>query len=173
MEQVRKHQKMWLEHYAIEEGPKPHELSRIAQMAVSQNALHNCAFAICKFTAPLPQSAAEQIRWDRVSLDSQTLIMTLEHLTLIESHYWRVEGVLKNLSNVHCLRKRHRNDTKLMLFEKDMPLVAYYNTSSGAGWVGPALQETTARLYQGRVIKFTEYLNNPQQGLFFQAQIKA
>lgn len=172
MEQNSSDYKAWLEHYAIEDGPQPHEMSRVAQMALSVNAPRDVTFAICKYVAPIPQSSVEGIRWDRVSLDSQTLIMTLKHLSLIEEHYWRIEGVLKIVSNTHILRPRHDGDSGMILFEKGMPVVAYYNTRSGAGWVGPDLPDETVfeRQYAAYDIVLQKCLDDPARGVFFMAQ---
>lgn len=173
MEQNSSKNKVWLEHYAIEEGPKPHEISRVAQMALSANAPHDVTFAICKYVAPMPQSSAEGIQWDRVSLDSQKLIMNLQHLALIEEHYWRISGTLKVVSNTHTLRPQHVGDSSLILFEKDMPVVAYYHTRSGAGWVGPDFADITVieRQHFNREIVFQQYLDDPAQGMFLVAQV--
>lgn len=168
---MRRTSKIWLEHYAIESGPQPHELSRIAQMALSENAPHVCTFAVCKFVAPLPQSSAERIQWDRVSLDAQELVMSLEHLSLIDEHYWCIEGVIQHIGSVHEKRGRHREDAGLLLFEKGMPAVAYYNTRSGEGWMGIDPASTIVRPHLNYGVEFTTRSADPKVGISLHAKI--
>lgn len=158
----------WLEQYVIEAGPEPHSMSRVAQMAISEvNAPHDMTFAFCKYVASLPQEPAVGIQWDRVSLDSQTLIMTLEHLSLIEGHYWQISGTLKAISSIHTLRSQHDGDSGLVLFECGMPVVAYYDTRRGAGFLGPELSKeaTIERQRANQKLVLKKYLDDPLQGM--------
>lgn len=137
--------KVWLERYEIEEGPGVGMLSRLAQIAVSLKAPQDLYFTVSKSVAPVPQNSADGIQWDRVSLDSQKVIVTLCHLTLIKEHYWWVEGTIKNVRNFDGRRRNYAGDYGLGLFAKDEPVVVYYNPETGTGRIGFDLQNEPVR----------------------------
>lgn len=136
---------VWLERYEIEEGPGVGMLSRLAQIAASLKAPQDLYFTVSKSVAPVPQNSAEGIQWDRVSLDSQKVIVTLCHLTLVKGHYWRVEGIIKNVRNFDGRRRNYADDYGLGLFARDEPVVVYYNPGTGTGRIGFDLQNETEK----------------------------
>lgn len=139
---------VWLERYEIEEGPRVGMLSRLAQIAVSLKAPQDLYFTVSKSIAPLPQSSAEGIQWDRVSLDSQKVVVTLQHLTLVRSHFWRIEGIIKNVRNFDGRRRKYADDYGLGLFARDEPVIVYYSPESGTGRIGLDLQGKSEQIYQ-------------------------
>ncbi len=164
--------KVWSERYFIEGGPSLDMMSRLAQTAASLKIPQDLYFTISKEVAPTIPDPVLGIQWDRISLDSQKLIVTLKHISSLGEHYWQIEGEVKAAFSVHDLRNRHREDYGLALFKKGQEVKVYYQTVDKIGWVGPMMDKDSQIVlrHHGQKMAITLCCDDPEQYLAYQVK---